>query len=172
VNASILVRVDFRSDAGKSFSIISHTGSLRIRQRVFEPLLKTETEESRPDHRAASALSTANYRAQLIGREPVDGRDCWVLAVEPLRRSRFLLSGKLWVDWYETQPVRFQGRPASSVSFWVGQPLITETLQKWNGFWLPVRNTSFSSGFLLGTSELTIDYLTYDIDVTAPKLKP
>jgi hypothetical protein len=63
----------------------------------------------------------------------------------------------------EIEPVQLQGHPAGSVSFWVGEPLITEVLQNWQGFWLPVHNVSVSSGFLLGTSELTIDYLSYNI---------
>jgi hypothetical protein len=156
------VRVEFRRDAGKRFTIISCTGSARVRQRVFQPLLNAETEESRPDRRVMYALDTANYRAQLIGRDTVAGRDCWVLSIEPKRRSRFLIRGKLWIDVQHMEPVQLQGRPTGSVSFWVGEPLITEVLQNWNGFWLPVRNTSQSSGFVLGTSEMTIDYLSYD----------
>jgi hypothetical protein len=168
VDASMTVRIDFRHDTGKRFTLIAQTGPARVRQRVFDALLKTEAEESRPGRRTSYALDTTNYQAQLIGREMLGSHDCWVLSVEPKRRSRFLIRGKLWIDVRAVEPVQLQGRPTGSVSFWVGEPLITETLQNWNGFWLPVRNTSVSSSFLLGASEMTIEYLNYDISVKAP----
>lgn len=169
VKASMTVRVEYHQAAGKSFTVLAQTGSPRVIQRVFQPLLKTEADESKPDRRGVSALNTLNYHAQVMGREYLNGNDCWVLSLEPARRSRFLLRGKLWVDVNEMQPVQLQGRPTGSVSFWVAEPLISETLGRWNGFWLPARNISISNGFLLGASELTIDYLKYDIDVRAPQ---
>ena len=39
-----------------------------------------------------------NYRYTVEGRDTVDGRDCYVLAFEPVDPTRSLYTGKVWVD--------------------------------------------------------------------------
>jgi hypothetical protein len=161
IYGSMTVRLDFQQDRGKAFTVLEQTGSNRVRQKVFEPLLREEAEASHSTLREQMRLSPANYRAKVIGQELQNGRDCWVLALEPKHKSKYLIRGKIWVDVRESEPVQLKGRPARSVSFWVGEPLIDEQFGKVTRFWMPIRMTSRSSG-LLGSSELTIDYYKYE----------
>jgi len=143
-----------------------------VLQRVFEPILKAEAKSTRGSTRKQALLSPANYRAQTIGQEWQLGRECWVLAIEPEHRSKYVIRGKVWVDAREFEPVQLQGRPAASVSFWVGEPSIVEQFAKQNGFWMPARMTSKSSGLLLDSSELTIAYYEYEFSLATSSAKP
>ncbi len=165
VDASMTVRLEYRQNTGKTFTILEKKGSERVLQRVFEPILTAETEASRGSTRNQALLSPANYRAQMIGQEWQRGRECWVLAIEPKHRSKYVIRGKIWVDRRESEPVQLQGRPAASVSFWVGEPSVFEQFAKQNGFWMPARMTSKSWGLLLDYSELTIDYYGYEFSM-------
>lgn len=69
VDASMTVRLEYRQNTGKTFTILEKTGSERVLQRVFEPILTAETEASRGSTRNQALLSPANYRAQMIGHE-------------------------------------------------------------------------------------------------------
>ncbi len=161
INASMSVKLEYTPEGGKKFTVTRQDASEHVRQRVFEPLLHGEAEESKESNRGQASFSPHNYRATVLGQAMQNGRDCWVIAVEPRHRSRFLIKGQIWVDKKEMMVVHLQGRPSSSLSFWVGEPLVTEDFAEQGGGWFPVRMVSQSSGFLLGTSDLTIDFLTY-----------
>lgn len=162
IDASMTVRVDYGPNGTKTFTVLERAGSASAHRKVFEPLLTAEAEASQSSLREQTRLSSANYQAQVVGQEVHSGRDCWVLLVVPKHPSKFLIQGKIWVDRREYEPIHLQGRPAASVSFWVGEPMIIEEFARENGFWMPKRTISKSSGRLLGLSELTIDHYGYE----------
>jgi hypothetical protein len=63
--------------------------------------------------------------------------------------------------------VHVEGRPADSLSFWIGKPVIIQDFAKLSGFWFAVRRYSVINGPLTGPAELTVEYTDYQI-----RLKP
>jgi hypothetical protein len=83
--------------------------------------------------------------------------------VEPLRESKFLFRGKIWVDAADFAVVKMETEPAKSPSFWIARTLIHYTSVKTDGFWLPQQVRSETKVRIGGTAVLTIDYGSYEV---------
>ena len=118
----------------------------------------------RPRKMRGTRVSAANYRVRLLGTEVVEGRTCYVLALTPRTKSRFLIVGKAWVDARSFGTVRIDGQFAASISLLVGTSRLREDFVEVNGFWLPGHVRSVTSSFLLGPTELNIVFSNYQVD--------
>lgn len=156
------VSVTFDAASGKSFRIVSQSGSKLLCDKVLKKAVDSEEEASHDQ--AATALTPANYKFQLAGTDTLDGRPAYVLDVEPLTDSKFLYRGKVWVDAADFAVVKIQAEPAKNPSFWILRPQITYTSAKTGDFWLPEFNRSETKVRVGGTAVFTIDYGTYQID--------
>jgi len=166
LEAGMEVEIDFNATSGKSFRIVSQSGSKILGEKVLKRAMDSEKEAS--EDGGATALSPANYRFQLQGSESVDGRPAYILSVEPLRESKFLYRGKVWVDAIDFAVAKVEAAPAKNPSFWISRTLIRYTSAKTGSFWLPQRSRSESKIRIGGTAVLTIDYGTYQINSDKP----
>jgi len=166
LEAGMEVEIDFNATSGKSFRIVSQSGSKILGEKVLKRAMDSEKEAS--EDGGATALSPANYRFQLQGSESVDGRPAYILSVEPLRESKFLYRGKVWVDAIDFAVAKVEAAPAKNPSFWISRTLIRYTSAKTGSFWLPQRSRSESRIRIGGTAVLTIDYGTYQINWDKP----
>ena len=164
--AEIIVRVEYRKDEGKTFEVLSSEGAEGIGSRVLHRLLENEAETSKKDLGDERKVSSQNYNFQLLGTESQGGRQCFVLALKPKVKSKYLLNGIAWVNAHDFAIERIEGRPTASVSFWVGKPFITLDFEKVGDFWLVSRNHSHADGKLLGATDLTIDCSQYEVQAT------
>jgi hypothetical protein len=110
-------------------------------------------------------LTPANYRFQLAGSEQLDGRPTYILQVDPLKPSKFLYRGKVWVDAADYAVAKIAVEPAKNPSFWISSTQIESTNSKTDGIWLPQKNRSVSKIRIGGAAVLTIDYGTYRLAV-------
>jgi hypothetical protein len=156
------VSVSFDAASGKSFHILSQSGSKVLCDKVLKKAVDSELEASRDQ--AATALTPDNYKFQRSGIESLEGRPAYVLDVEPVRDSKFLYRGKIWVDAADFAVVKVKAEPAKNPSFWISRPQITYTSAKIGEFWLPEFNRSETKVRFGGTAVFTIDYGTYQID--------
>lgn len=156
------VSVTFDAESGKSFRIVSQTGSKLLCDKVLKKAVDSEVEAARDQ--AATALTPANYRFRLAGSESLEGRPAYVLDVEPVKDSKFLYRGKIWVDAADFAVVRIKAEPAKNPSFWIQRPQITYSSAKTGEFWLPAFNRSETKVRLGGSAVFTIDYGSYQID--------
>jgi hypothetical protein len=127
-----------------------------------------DSEKEASEDRGATALTPVNYRFQLLGSESVDGRPAYILSVEPLRESKFLYRGRVWVDATDFAVAKIEASPAKNPSFWISRTLIRYSSAKAGDFWLPQRSVSESKIRIGGTAVLTIDYGTYQINSDKP----
>ena len=162
-SAKIVVGVTYLSPGNKKFVIQSETGSKLMIDKVLKKLLEAEQEESRPEIEQRSALTDANYRFALIGREHGLSGEAYVLEVKPRRTDKFLYRGRIWVDAEDFAVVRLKAEPTKNPSFWTRKADIDEVYAKVSDFWLPARNHSITAIRLGGHAELTIDYTNYKI---------
>jgi hypothetical protein len=166
VAAKMDVEVAYNASTGKSFQIVSQSGSKFLCEKVLKRAVESEKEAS--EDRGSTALTTANYRFQLAGSEDVGGRPTYILDVEPLKATKFLYRGKIWVDAADFAVAKMETEPAKNPSFWISRTLIHGTNVKTEGFWLPQKVLSETKVRVGGTAVLTIDYGTYQIGPKAP----
>ena len=164
--AKMDVDLSFDSTSGKSFRIISQSGSKLLCDKVLRRAVNSEEEASKD--KTSTTLSKRNYTFQLTGTEQLNGRPTYVLRVEPVRKSKFLFRGKVWVDAQEYAVVRIEVEPGQNPSFWITSTRIENTYSKTDGLWLPERNRSESKIRIGGTAVLTIDYGTYHVTLASP----
>lgn len=140
--------------------------------RILDRVLAAEEDSSRPPESDRHEFTPENYQARLLGVELKDGKECYALELLPRKKSKYLLSGKAWVDTSTYAIVRVEGRAAARVSFFLGRPFFTEEFAPVGGFWLPVHASAVSSSMLLGESELQIDYQDYQLSGLASARQP
>jgi hypothetical protein len=159
IDAKMEVEYHYDVASGKSFRIVTQSGSKMLCEKVLKRAVESEKEASQD--KAAMALTAANYRFRLLGSENVGGRPAYVLEVEPISPSKFLIRGKIWVDAEEFALVKIDAEPAKNPSFWIARTQIEQFCTRTNGFWLPERNRSETKVRIGGTAVFTIDYGTY-----------
>jgi hypothetical protein len=162
IKAQMEVEVDFDAASGKSFRILSQSGSKIFGEKVLKRAMDSEKEASKDG--AATAMTPANYQFQLLGSESLDGRPAYILSVEPLTESKFLYRGKIWVDATDFAVTKIEASPAKNPSFLISRTLVQWTYAKTGNFWLPQRSHSEAKIRIGGAAVLTIDYGTYQIN--------
>lgn len=167
LNAQMEVEVTYDAHAGKTFRILSESGSRGLGEKVLRRALDSEREAQADP--AATALSTANYSFRLLGSETLAGRPAYLLAVEPISASRFLYRGRIWVDAADYAVVKIDATPARNPSFWISRTLVQQSFARTGEFWLPARNRSETHVRVGGTAVFTIDYGDYRCE-SAPAL--
>jgi hypothetical protein len=166
MSAQMQVEVKYDALHGKSFQIVSQSGSVLLRDAVLKRAVNSEEEASKD--KQLTALSPANYRFGLVGNGRMDGRPVYVLSVDPLKPEKFLYRGTIWVDAENFGVVKIQASPAKNPSMWISRTTIWVTNELADGFWLPEETRSQTRVRLGGTATLTIEYGQYQFD--RPKL--
>ena len=161
VDAKMDVEVNYDSATGKSFRMVSQSGSNLLCDKVLKKAVDSEKEASQD--KASTALNDTNYRFSLLGTDTVNGRPAYMLHEEPLREGKFLSRGKIWIDAEDFAVVKMETEPAKSPSFWISRTSINSSSVKTDGFWLPGKTRSETKVRIGGTAVLTIDYGTYKV---------
>jgi hypothetical protein len=164
--ASVVAQVTYTPGKGKQFDILYHSGYPAL-VRIVETLLRSESEESRPLKSPAHELGPANYDATLQGMETIGGRTCYVLALRPRYKSKYLIAGTVWIDSATFGIIQVHGSTADSISMWVGTPQITAEFRQIEGVSLPAHLESRSSTIWLGASELELTCSDYRVGAIA-----
>ena len=164
LSASMQVKASYRAPGTKEFTVISESGSSLLRKHVLHRLLESEREAaSDAANRDAVALSTANYRFSLLGCVSREGRPLYVMQVEPLRETKFLYRGKIWIDSQDFAVSRIEAEPAKNPSYWILRSQIDHRYQKIGEFYLPSLNQTATDMRFGGKAMLTIQYLDYKL---------
>jgi hypothetical protein len=162
VAAKMDVEINYDAAQGKTFRIVSQSGSGMLCDKVLKRAVESEKEASQD--KKSTALTEANYRFHFAGTESVAGRPAYILDVDPRTESKFLARGKIWVDAADFAVVKMETEPAKSPSFWITRTQIHYTSTKTGGFWLPEQVRSETKVRIGGTAVLTINYGSYEIE--------
>ncbi len=161
--AAVTVLVNHSAAGGDRYTVLTRSGSDKL-NGIIDRVMASEVGVSLPQEMARHQITAANYRVRLLGTEIAAGRSCYVLALAPRFKSRFLIVGKMWADTATYAMVRIEGQFAASVSLLVGAPRITEDFIEVRGFWMLSHVRSVASTFLLGPTELDIHFSNYQFD--------
>ncbi len=159
VDAKMDVEVSYDAATGKSFHIVSQSGSNLLCEKVLKRAVDSEKEASQDK----SLTALTNYRFSLLGADSVNGRPAYILHQEPLREGKFLSRGKIWIDAEDFAVVKMETEPAKNPSFWISRTSISSSAVKADGFWLPGKTRSETKVRIGGTAVLTIDYGNYKV---------
>ncbi len=164
-SAEMTVNVSYRAPGNKKLTVVTESGSKLILTRVLHRLLESEQESSADEaSRNAVALTPDNYRFALRGCAAAAGRDLYVMEVEPLRDTKFLYRGTIWVDALDFAVVRIEAEPAKNPSIFTKRSEIHHQYQKIGEFYLPSSNETVTDVRLGGRSVLKIRYENYKLD--------
>lgn len=155
------VEANYDAASGKSLRVLSESGSHLLCEKVLRRAVDSEMEASHD--KSANALTQANYRFRLLGSENLAGRPAYILFADPIKPSKFLYRGKIWVDATDFAVAKIEAEPSKNPSFWISRTLIQHSNGLDGGFWLPRFNRSESKIRIGGTAVLTIDYGTYQV---------
>jgi hypothetical protein len=161
-DAEMLVRVSYRKGTGKTFQVLEAKGVEGMSKRVFQNLIDGEKEGSHKENVDRSRLNERNYDFELLGTEIEGGRRCYVLALHPKSKTKYLVNGKAWIDAEDFALVKIEGHPAANLSFWAGKPYVVQTWQKCGDFWMAAENRSMAQSMLIGSTELTVRNSDYE----------
>ncbi len=161
-DAIVNVRLNYTRGKGDSFEVLGTENASGFRLKVLNNILESESEASKKEYQFE--INKANYKFHATGTGLQNGHQCYVVDLIPNRKGKFLLQGKAWVDVTDYGIVRVEGRPAASLSFWVGKPYIVLDFEKVDGVWMAAHSRSESSSLLLGSSVLTIDFSGYHLE--------
>lgn len=109
------------------------------------------------------------YDVKYKGEEPVDGRDCWVLAISPrqILSGQRLFDGMLWVDEDDFSVIRSEGKAVPEIITTKQENLFPHfvTMRKQvNGFWFPSATYADDVLYFRGApirEKLTVRYEDY-----------
>jgi hypothetical protein len=165
--AEMTVRTDYRKEQGKSYTILSQSGSSLLRSQLLGSVLDHEKQMSQPGMRETVLVTSANYEMELKSAttETVDGHECLVLVLTPRRSSPSLFKGTLWVDAADYSIVQLEGTAAKSPSFLTGATQVMRQYAKFDGFPMATHASAVSKSALLGQTVVKIDYTAYQIQL-------
>jgi outer membrane lipoprotein-sorting protein len=134
--AEMLVKTLYNKATGKSYSILSQSGSKLIRSLVLNAILDTEKRLNEPGNREGSWITSANYEMNVKsgGTQMLDGRECLVVSITPRRKAPYLIEGIIWVDARDYSIVQLQGTSSQSPSIFTGPTQVMRQYTEVNGF--------------------------------------
>jgi hypothetical protein len=169
--AEMTVKTNYQRDTGKTYTILSQSGSELIRRLVLNSILDNEKRINQPGMRESSWLTSANYELKLNpgGPQQMDGRDCYVLSIDPRQKAPNRIVGTIWVDTGDESIVKLQGTASKSVSVFTGPTQVMRQYANVDGFAEATHARATSSSFLFGQTVVTIDYSGYAIAIRATR---
>jgi hypothetical protein len=161
------VRTEYKAETGKSYTILSQSGSEFIRNHVLNTILDSEKTINLPGIREHSWFTSANYEMNLKSGvvERLDERDCVALTIVPKRKATNMIEGTLWVDAKDGSIVRIDGSASQSPSIFVGPAHVMRQYVNMNGYSMATHARATSDSFLLGRTIVTIDYRDYQFQL-------
>ena len=169
--AEMTVKTLYRQDTGKSYTILSQTGSEVIRSLVLGAILDNEKRLNLPGNREGSWITSANYEMKLKSdaSQRLDGRDCLVLSLTPKRKAPYLIEGTLWVDSKDGSIVQVQGTGSKSPSVFTGPTQMVRQYTNVAGYAQATHARATSNSHLFGQTVVTIDYRGYQVQLRPTK---
>jgi len=93
-----------------SYEGLQLTGDASLRQQIIARYLSAEENRGHERDLQTLALTTANYRFQWKGMEPVDARQAYLFRVKPRKKREGAFDGLIWIDAATYLPLRESGR--------------------------------------------------------------
>jgi len=169
--SQVLAKVDFAPPDQKNYTIEQSSGSGQG-EKITRKVLDHEKKMMKGDN--SSALSRENYDFEYLRCEPINGRRAYVLQLLPKRNEKNLIKGVAWVDAETFHPLRVEGEPMKSPSWWVKSVKYSFTFGPVADMWLQTGMQAVANVRLLGQHTMIARDVNYQLPVqmaalSAPK---
>jgi outer membrane lipoprotein-sorting protein len=169
--SQVLAKVDFAPPDQKNYTIEQSSGSGQG-EKIARKVLDHEKKMMKGDN--SSALSRENYDFEYLRCEPINGRRAYVLQLLPKRNEKNLIKGVAWVDAETFHPLRVEGEPMKSPSWWVKSVKYSFTFGPVADMWLQTGMQAVANVRLLGQHTMIARDVNYQLPVqmaalSAPK---
>jgi hypothetical protein len=163
--AEMTVTDTYKKGVGKTYTILSQSGSTILLRIGLKPLLDNEQIINQPGNVEKSWFTSANYVMTLKagGVQKLDGRDCFALDIKPKAQAPNLIIGTIWVDAHDGTLVKIDGVASKNPSVWSGTTHMTRQYSNINGYSMAMHANAESDSALLGRTVVTIDYSDYKL---------
>ena len=165
--AEMTVLDTYKKGDGKTYTILSESGSGIVMRFGLKPLLDNETRINKPVSVEKSWFTSANYEMKLKagGVQKLNGRDCYVLAITSRRKAPNLIDGTLWVEAVTGSIARIDGIASKSPSPFAGTTHMMRQYMQVEGYPMATNARAESNSFLFGRTVVMIDYSDYKLQL-------
>jgi hypothetical protein len=162
---------NYKKGVGKTYTILSQSGSSIIQRFGLKPLIDNEENVNLPGNVEKSWFVSANYDMKLRPGGPVelDGRSCSILDITAKRRAPNLIDGTMWVDAHDGSLVQIDGVATEAASMYSGPAHMMRQYANVNGFSMAMHARAESKSFLFGRTVVTVDYSNYRLQIKPVK---
>ena len=166
--AEMTVKTLYRKGVGKSYTILSQTGSSLMQKFVLAPLLENEKTINQPGNVEKSWFTSSNYEMNLKAgvMQQMNGHDCLGVEIAPKRKAPNMLNGTLWVDAKDGSIVEIDGVSSRSPSMFSGPAKMMRQYATISGFAMATHARAESDSSLFGRTILTIEYSDYQVQLS------
>ena len=167
--AEMTVTDNYKKGSGKTYTILSQSGSSIIQRFGLKPLLDNEQEINLPDNVEKSWFTSTNYEMKLRPGGPVqlNGRSCYILDIIAKHKAPNLIDGSMWVDVRDGTLVQIDGTATEAASIFSGPAHMMRQYANINGVSMAMHARAESNSTLFGRTVVTIDYSNYHLQVRA-----
>jgi hypothetical protein len=165
--AEMTVKDIYRKGVGKSYTILSESGSGLILKFGLHPLLDNEQQINLPGNVEKSWFVSANYEMKLKqgGTVPLNGRDCYLLDIKARRQAPNTIDGNIWVDARDGTLAKIDGIATQNASAFSGSTHMMREYENVSGYSMAKHARAESSSWLYGHTVVVIDYGDYQLQV-------
>ncbi|MFZ0306400.1 MAG: hypothetical protein WAL75_27185 [Terracidiphilus sp.] len=169
--AEMTVKVTYKKGVGKSYEVISKSGSEIVQHFGLRPLLDNEKIVNLPGNVEHSWFNSANYEMKLktASEQRLDGRDCYVLDVKAKRKASNMIDGELWVDAKDGSIAKLDGIASKSPSPFAGTTHMMRQYVEIDGYPMATHAQAESNSALFGRTVVVIDYSQYHLELAPAK---
>jgi hypothetical protein len=166
--AEMTVKTLYRKGVGKSYTILSQTGSSLLQKFVLAPLLDSEKAINQPGNVEKSWFTSSNYEMKLKPgvTQHMNSHDCLAFDITPKRKAPNMLDGTLWVDAKDGSIVEIDGVSSRSPSMFSGPAKMMRQYATISGFAMATHARAESDSMVFGRTILTIDYSDYQVKLS------
>ncbi|WP_348265221.1 hypothetical protein P8935_11905 [Telmatobacter sp. DSM 110680] len=161
--AEMTVRTTYTKGIGKSYIIVSQSGSGLIQKLGLQPILDSEKAINDPARVAQSWFTSANYEMHLQTQtqQVIDGHTCVALSVTPRHKAPNMIEGTIWVDAGDHTLVKVEGTSSKSASVFAGTTKMMRRYVKMQGYAMATQARAESTSKIFGPTVIVIDYSDY-----------
>ena len=167
-NSDVVAQVNFVPPAAKDYMLVSSEGSDRGAGIVRKVLDHEAAMATRPE---LHELTARNYDFALLGRESIDGHDCYVLQLSPKREAAELIRGKAWIDAGNFTLRRVDGMTAKSPSLWIKNLHVVINYGQVDGVWLQTSTRAEADVRFVGPHVLTSRELDVQVGTVTARMQ-
>jgi hypothetical protein len=164
--AEMTVRVTYRKGTGKSYKVLSQSGSGIIQHFGLRPLIENEQEINDPAKVAESWFTTENYEMHVAAGQTrmLEGQTCVAVAIKPKRKAANMIDGTVWVDAKSGAILEVDGIASKAPSIFAGTTHMMRDYAMMDGYAQATKARAESSG-MFGKTVVEIQYSDYRFEV-------